>query len=291
VIGYRISRTELCDDITAENPKWLTRAVERTAVFTKAKKYAEKSSIWADVKAVYMRIQFEKCIYCERKLESEALGKIEQDVEHFRPKSSVRAFVPSAALTGLGVSVSPVPSGATGYYSLPYEVFNYSAACKPCNSTLKSDQFPIAGTYDFAGTSPKAMLKEKPLLIYPIGDFDADPESLIRFHGTSPQPVKSKGFGRHRALTTIEFFHLDDVLGRQNLFYGRAISIIALFPQLEAVAKGVNIEKAQRVIDGFTNDRAPHANCARSYVALYHRDRVEAAKMFEAAGDLIASHS
>lgn len=291
MIGYRTSRTAICNAIAAQEPMWLGRAADRTKGFVAAKKYEEKSSIWADVKVVYMRIQFDKCIYCERKLESEALGKIEQDVEHFRPKGNVRAFTPSAALTNQGVVVSAIPAGPAGYYSLPYDVFNYSAACKPCNSTLKSDQFPIAGAYDFAGANPKALLAEKPLLIYPIGDFDADPESLIRFHGTSPQAVKSRGLGRRRALTTIEFFRLDDVLARKNLFRERAVIITLIFPQLEAITAGVNVAKARRVVDGCTHDSAPHANCARSFVALHARDPVGAAKIADAAGELVASHS
>jgi hypothetical protein len=295
MITYRISRRDLEDLIETEKRGWLTRAGDRTEEFRRLGYYKEKSSIWSEVKPVYMRLQGScKCAYCERKLESTDYGKGEQDVEHFRPKGGVKAWRMPKALKESGITPTKVPKDFKGYYLLPYHPFNYSASCKPCNSALKKDYFPIAGTYDCEGESPQNLLKEDPFLIYPIGDFDDNPEDLISFHGTSPQPLAADGHARERALVTIEFFKLDDANKRKNLFRERAIIIVALFTLLEKQSKSPNEEERNRalnVINGFLGSHAPHTNCARSFKRLYEVDPVEAEAVFESASQLICSIS
>ncbi|MEI6827788.1 MAG: hypothetical protein WCK54_19525 [Desulfuromonadales bacterium] len=294
MIGYSITRKELETLIEAEKPGWLKKAAIRTAEFRKNGKYEEKSNIWSEIKPAYMRLQGDcKCSYCERKLESIDYGKGEQDVEHFRPKSSVREWKMPKNLADQGIKATTVP-GTGGYFLLPYNLFNYSASCKPCNSVLKSDYFPIAGTYDLSGDEPETLQKEKPYLIYPIGDFDCKPEDLIKFHGVSPQAAVKTGHDRARALVTIEFFELDDEACRKNLFRERAMIICTLFPQMvnftgssSATAK----KTAQNIIDGFTSPRSPHTNCARCFKQLFKTDPVEAEALFERAGEFIASVS
>ena len=293
MIAYRISIAELERLVAAEKVDWIQRAKGRTAGFRKAGKYAEASSIWGEVKAVYIRLQGEgKCIYCERKLEGEELGKAEYDVEHFRPKSSVRRWKAAQSLIDEGVKMAEPDNQATGYYLLPYHLLNYSAACKPCNSALKSDCFPIAGKYRYKGVNPKTLLAEKPLLIFPLGDFDVDPESLIRFHGVSPQPVATSGHERHRALTTIAFFELDDPIRRKNLMRERACLIAGMYPWLEILGGAPGpAAVAKTLIDGFTSQRNAHANCARSFRALYARDPAEALVLVERATAFIEASS
>jgi hypothetical protein len=163
LIGYRVSLTQLKQLVTAESANWIARARARTRGFVAAGRYRESSTIWSEVKVVYMRLQGEaKCVYCERKLEGEERGKAEHDVEHFRPKSSVRTWKAPAALAQQGVRITAPGAAAPGYHRLPYHLFNYSAACKPCNSALKSDCFPIAGTYKFGLGNPKTLGSEKP---------------------------------------------------------------------------------------------------------------------------------
>ena len=70
MIRYPITEQQLRDRIEAAVPGWLARAAERTARFIEEKCYDEKSNIWSEVKSVYMKIQFNKCIYCERQLAS-----------------------------------------------------------------------------------------------------------------------------------------------------------------------------------------------------------------------------
>ncbi len=276
MIAYRIKQAELEALIEAESPRWLKKASTRTAGFRERNCYDESSTIWSYVKAVYMRLQGDcKCAYCERKLESTPLGKIEQDVEHFRPKSRIRAWTLPKSLKDQDIMVTAVPDEKRGYFLLPYHPLNYLAACKPCNSLLKKDYFPIAGEYDLAGDDPAQLhIKEKPLLIYPIGDFDDAPEDLIRFYGVSPQAVAPNGFNRERALVTIEFFKLDDPTERKHLFRERAFIIVALYPQLEKLVDGtMDREKddAQQLVDGFTSPKSAHTNCARSFRDLFQR--------------------
>jgi len=93
MIGYPISKTKLKALIGAKSATWLTRADALTEEFRRKGKYREKSTIWSEVKEIYMDLQGEsKCAYCERKLEAVAHGKAEQDVEHFRPKGNVKAW-------------------------------------------------------------------------------------------------------------------------------------------------------------------------------------------------------
>jgi hypothetical protein len=187
----------------------------------------------------------------------------------------------------------PPPAGTGGYYLLAYHPLNYTACCIPCNSALKSSRFPIAGKYKCLGMDPTRLCDEKPLLIYAVGDFDDDPEDLIEFYGASPRAKRKSGHGRFRALVTIEFFALDDVVGRKNLVRERAMVIIALYPQLENQATGTAAEKiaAGLIIDGYTKAHAAHANCARSFVRLFRSKPAEAKEVFLNAADFVAASS
>lgn len=293
MIGYPITLTDLETLVENESPGWLALAAKRTAAFKKAGCYNEKKASWSAVKPVFMRLQGGcKCAYCERKLEAEPCGKGEQDVEHFRPKKNVRKWQPSKMLANAGVKVTAPESADGGYYLLAYHLFNYCAACKPCNSALKSDCFPIAGKYSTTGSDPAKLTIEKPLLIYPLGVFDDAPEKLIRFHGVSPQPVAQDGYQRHRALVTIEFFKLDDETRRKNLIRERAFIIVAMLPQLEkAKGTGPAASKARDLINAYLADTAPHANCSRSFHHLWESNPTEAERVADRAADYILSIS
>jgi hypothetical protein len=293
MIAYPITAIALEAAIEAHAKGWLAKAKKRTAGFRKKKAYSEKSSIWSQIKEVYMQLQGgSKCAYCERKLADPTYGKGEQDVEHFRPKKNVRAWKLPAALAGKGVKLT-APPGKGGYYLLPYHPFNYTASCKPCNSALKGDQFPIAGKYTYSGSDPAKLKKEKPYLIYPIGDIDADPETLIAFNGLSPATVHAAGFEHQRALVTIEFFKLDDLSGRKDLFIDRARVIMAMHPQLLnlASADAATRARAQGLVAAFTRPMAPHANCARSFQRLFAADPASADALFQAASNYLISNS
>ncbi len=290
MIRYRITLEHLRERMEKECPGWLKKAELRTAKFRKAKQYVKEKPIWSEVKPVYMKLQGDcKCAFCERKMEAVTYGKGEQDVEHFRPKSSIKAWKAPEALAKRGVAIAAVPKGEKGYYLLPYHPFNYTAACKPCNSALKSNYFPVAKKHHCAGADPKALLEEEqPLLIYPIGDFDEDPENLIRFYGASPYAVKRSGHGRKRALVTIEFFKLDAADAR-NLFRERAEIIRALYRELDdaATLKGMKKKAAMEMIKAYTSSTHQHANCARSFMRLYQENPAEAEEVYNHVREFI----
>lgn len=294
MIRYSVTAAKLRQLIEAESAGWMERAHEKTEGFRALGRYEENSSIWSEVKPVYMELQGEsKCAYCERKLESSDIGRIEQDVEHFRPKGNVKAWKPSQKLKDLNIPFTAVAGDGKGYHLLPYHIFNYAAACKPCNSTLKKDYFPIAGDYDLANENPQSLSDEKAYLIYPIGSVDEDPGKLIEFHGTSPLPVAATGHKRNRALVTIEFFRLDDPNKRKNLYRDRSMVIVGLYPLLKDTTVGTTAEKAaaRTKVKNLLHSGLPHFNCAKSFKRLFESDPVEAKEIYENALRLISTGS
>lgn len=294
MIGYRLTRAELEARVNVKNPTWLSRAAERTERSRTLGRYHGTSSIWSEIKGVYMEVQGDsKCAFCERKLESSSYGRAEQAVEHFRPKGRVRAWKPSTALVQAGVSVSLPPRKSGGYYLLAYDIFNYSASCHPCNSGLKRDFFPVAGNHELDGEHPESLASEQALLLYPIGDFETPPEDLIHFYGVSPQATAKSGHARNRALVTIEFFQLDSP-SRKNLILERARVIVSLFLALKTLAShppAADKTVAQQIVNGFKSPRSPHTNCALSFVRLFDKDLAEAKDLADHAGMLIESAS
>lgn len=243
---------------------------------------SEFKPLWSKIKQIYIDIQFSKCCFCEKPLE----GKIEQDVEHFRPKAEVKPWKTPVRLTGAGITVNQPSDGSSepGYKLLAYEPFNYAMACKTCNSTLKKNFFPIAGTRDSVGANPTQMKAEDALLIYPIGSIDSDPEQLIEFDALSPVPANTSGFGRKRALATIEIFRLDDAAKRRSLYKQRAFLLRLLFLELEGksnAATAAKRQKHQQAIDNLTSPEAPFTNCMRSFARLYDNDPARAEEIAE----------
>ena len=186
-----------------------------------------------------------------------------------------------------------MPPGNNGYYRLAYHIFNYAAACKPCNSALKKNGFPIAGTYRLEADDLEALKDEEAYLIYPLGDMDEDPEELIEFHGVVPRPIAARGHRRNRALVTIDFFKLGDPDERENLFMDRARIITALYPLLRTKASGGagDADKAVKTVASGHGGKLPHLNCARSFIRLFERAPEEAEAIYKAALRLVFSGS
>ena len=281
--------------IEQQKPGWLARAATRTAGFKALGKYDESSGIWSEIKPVYMRLQHSKCAYCERQLESEAVGRIEHDLEHFRPKKKAKPWKITSELAQAGVALTPPTTGSAdkGYHLLAYHPQNYCTSCKPCNSALKSDNFPIEGPRTPGGEEPTALNSEQPYLVNPVGDFDDAPQDLIAFHGLSPMAKASSGFKRRRGLVSIKFFRLDD-RRRKYLFRERADRIVSLFAFLQLVDLNAGTALAdtwQGLVDIFTAADAPHCNCARSFHKLYNSDKPEAQEIFNLSNEYLQSIS
>jgi hypothetical protein len=135
---------------------------------------------WSEVKGVFRELQGNKCAYCERVLPSGEVGVYEHDVEHFRPKGGIQPWPVPIALSTAGIVCSRPPDDNKGYYLLAYHPQNYAVSCKTCNEGIKKSYFPIARVYELTGEDPQLLLQhELPLLIFPLGDFDDDPETII----------------------------------------------------------------------------------------------------------------
>jgi 5-methylcytosine-specific restriction endonuclease McrA len=284
MIRYEITPAKLEQAIRKQSPKWLDTAKTRTNRFRKMKRYQEKSSIWSKIKLVYMTLQDGKCGYCERKFGADRESTIEHDVEHFRPKSAIKKWPPQTR-SSLKYAFSTGDASKVGYYLLPYNIFNYIVACKKCNSTYKSDYFPICGSARMcASDDVRALRSEKPLLIYPLGDIDDDPEALITFDGLTPIPVAQSGHKRRRALVTIDFFKL--AVGRDELLRERAQiirSVYIAFYALRNEATPFLKEAAKQTIELALSSKSPHTNCARAFHALCKKNFASAGKYYREA--------
>ena len=287
MIRYDMTEEALKDAIREIAPTWLDLAAARTEGFRDAGGYDEKMGMWSAIKDAYLRFQFDKCAFCERPFAAPPEGRIEHDVEHFRPKSAVKAW-PTAKIRERRKITFRYPMGdsdAKGYYLLSYSPLNYATACKNCNSSFKSSYFPIAKNRRPLCENPADAKEEEAYIPYPLGKFDDDPERIITFEGILPVPrVKSPSSVRHRrAQVTIAFFNLDL---REELLEDRSRVIAALWFFLDRTGDGeaeVVRDYARRMIALATAPSSPHTSCSRAYVDLYRRDVVKATAYFDAA--------
>jgi len=291
MIRYAISRADLAAAIEQEKPGWLAAAVQKTDHFRTVKDFDETASkhTWSDIKAVYIKLQQRKCSYCERKLGGLQYGKGEHDVEHFRPKSSVKAW-PTAKQkqqdpTRFNYNFTTGDQSTQGYYLLAYNMLNYTTSCKSCNSALKTNFFPIAATTRVLDSDDFAKInKELPLLIYPLSDVDDDPETLITFQGFVPVPRFKTGPRYRRARVTIDFFALDT---REDLLQIRAEVITKMWlafdtlqqPGLTAARK----KMAESILQFATSDKSDQTSCARAYLKLCKTDAALASQVNDLA--------
>lgn len=273
MVRYPIEKQELIDAIKKHKSTWLKRAEDRTKEYRQAAAYTGGNEFWGEIKDVYIKLQHEKCAYCETKLQGAELASKVHEVEHFRPKSSVKAWPlagnPFQSTWPLGAA-----SGA-GYYQLAYHPFNYAIACTRCNSTLKSNCFPVAGTRDVHGGDPTHMYGEDALLVYPVSDIDDDPTDIIGFEGVTAQARHTSGKKRQRALTTIHFFQLN----HQDLTTRRAEMLGQLYVNLENLAAGPTAPmkaKLESLIKKACAPEGQFSSCMRDYVQLYSQDLIKA---------------
>ena len=256
MIRYAITEPDLVDRIKAKRAKWFDEAAAIVNALSEAPTSSEFKPHWSKIKQVYINLQHSKCCFCETALE----GKINQDVEHFRPKAEVKRWELPERLAGKRIRLLQPDddSSEPGYKYLAYHPWNYAIACKFCNSTLKKNFFPIgAARFTSAKTAAGLDRREKAYLIYPIGENAVDPEFLIEFEGLSPRPKKrAPAFDQRRALVTIDFFQLDDAVNRPELFKARAYLLQLFYLELESFRTASSAELKrhhQDVIDSLTD--------------------------------------
>ena len=290
MIRYDITESDLLARIDRQRSGWRTRAEAATACFRRAGMYGEPGDtawnshlygvlpqpFWGQIKAVYMRLQKNKCAFCERKL---TVRVKDHDVEHFRPKRAVKAWPP----------LSTDPAFPEGYYLLAYHPLNYATTCEHCNRGLKRSYFPIAAARLSGQDDPASLQPERPLLIYPIGQKDTDPEELLGFQGIVPVPkyTDPTTHENHRARVTINFFDLQE---REELRRERAevIQTIYLALGLENAPETRRRRLARITIRQYTASGLQHTNCARCFVALYRRNPAQAERFATLAIHLLS---
>jgi hypothetical protein len=277
VIAYDVDIDAIQAAVDAIDPRWRSKAAQRTKTFVRAKKFEEVSSIWSVVKPAFIELQHGKCIFCERQLESSEYGRIEHDLEHFRPKSSVKPWPPAS-----WPEHYDAPMGAEskrGYYWLAYDLLNYAASCKVCNSPLKSNHFPIAGARSKMRRSSDQLAGELPYLCYPIGGLDDDPETLVTFIGTTAIPAAKTGHKKLRGQVIIDFFQLNE---RLQLHRERARMISLLGSALKSLEAGIDLQTNTQVESGLLRVHIPHTACLRAYRRLWNSDKTLAKKIHSA---------
>lgn len=288
MIRIQVQRQALLDAIHAARPNWVERARQRTSQYIADQDYSGGSEFWGEIKNVYIDRQFEKCAYCETKLQGKALASKVHEVEHFRPKSSVKAWpdLSRAYWRDLGLGFPTGAAHSKGYYALAYHPFNYAIACTRCNSTLKSNYFPVSGPRNVALADPSQGWSEQPLLVYPLSDLDDDPENLITFDGALAQATATGGPARDRALASIAFFQLN----HEDLAQRRARLLWPLWVLLESRRQAPNEELRKLQDDAIALARLASmefAACTRAFCRLHEADRAKAATYAAAARQLL----
>jgi len=273
VIRYDVSPDQLEALVEAEKPGWIADAIATTAELIADGQYSDKSLEWGDVKPVFMALQFNKCIFCEQQMEGE---RIHHDLEHFRPKSSIKKWPKRADEDLFDFELGD--KSDIGYFWLAYDLQNYAAACKFCNTSLKSNYFPIKGLRTLTpGTNVGALNgAELPLICYPIGRLDTKPSQILDFDITLAIPATKSGKRHDRARVMIEFFQLNE---RDDLHYQRALFIQLMFEGLE--------QDDTRKTDFLLSDRAPHSACLRAFHKLWKTDHARAMEAYDACRDVV----
>ncbi len=271
------------DFLTKVGNSWQDRASERTQHFISTGGYAEPpSAFWSEVKPHFQAVQHDKCVFCERQFETVEYGKIEFDLEHFRPKSSVKAWPPQRGRR-FDYDFPTGGDSPSGYYWLAYYLSNYAASCKVCNSTLKSNYFPVASN---RVTQPGDLAAESALLCYPINAIDDDPETLISFIATTAIPAGNGAWYDKRGRVIIDFFRLNL---RERLHRERAQLLSLLGNSLDAIDRGDADETDRKWDEFLATPRFPHLNCCRSFRRTWAADKPLAVQIWRACKAYVLS--
>jgi hypothetical protein len=142
------------------------------------------------------------------------------------------------------------------------------------------------------GEDPRALASELPLLLYPLGDLDDDPEDLLTFLGVTCVAQATAGFPLHRAQVTIDFFALND---REELWRGRAETLRNVYLALAVLNDPGSGHRAKQVADQrlreMLSPQSEHTNCARSFRRLYQQDSQLAGELADKAQAYLDSES
>jgi hypothetical protein len=288
MIRIELERQELIDRINAISATWIGRAKKRTDKYAQSRNYTGGNEFWGEIKKVYIDVQYEKCAYCETKLQGAVLASKVHEVEHFRPKSSISSW-PDRKREYWKDFPKRIQTGAAdtqGYYLLAYHPFNYAIACTRCNSTLKSNYFPIRGRRTVALADPSHDKDENCLLVYPLSDLAPNPNKILTFDGVLAVPINKTGAMHDRAVTTIWFFQLN----HEDLTTRRAEMLVPLWNILEAARNGPSLKDridAQQTLDRACGPKGQFSACMAAFRKLYDHDPAGARVQYDLAKRLL----
>lgn len=142
------------------------------------RKFEFDSAIYgkASVKTALLKMQHDKCCFCESKISHISYG----DVEHYRPKGGYKQTEQDEL---------HVP----GYYWLPYTWENLLLSCTLCNQQFKKNLFPLLEAQKRALSHYDDIALEQPLLINPSV---TDPRQYIGFRQEIPYAIEGNRYGK-----------------------------------------------------------------------------------------------
>jgi uncharacterized protein (TIGR02646 family) len=241
--------------------------VKQVAVDERHAKTNLRAKVWQSIKALLASVSFEKCWYCEVKIE-----RADGAVDHYRPKNKV----------------TECPDHE-GYWWLAFDWSNYRYSCTYCNSRRtgedttggKHDHFPLLIEEDRAREPTDDLRKEKPILLDPMRAVDV---TLLSFRPNGePEPAYDESeqpTWYTRAKNSISLYHLDlaqTETARHNLFL-KVKRLVADGDRFFDQAKAGN-ELAEEALDGkmddlseLIRDRAALAGVARLYLQGFRSD-------------------
>lgn len=214
-------------------------ALERMRYFFSAQATAPRrqdrfefdSSIWSSCREALRELFASKCAYCETPL----TGKMDFDVDHFRPKGSVRT--PNARID-------------SGYWWLAYEWANLYASCFVCAREYKRDFFPLDNESARARSPGDRLENERPLLLDPCLDW---PEDHLEFEVAGTVRPRSV-----RGATTIELCGLN----REHLIVRRRDAL----RQIDALLQRGN-DPTENAVEYVLDVRAPYKQAIWQHLA------------------------
>jgi len=175
---------------------------------------------------------------------------------------------------------------------LAYEPLNYCTACKKCNTPLKLNFFPVAAQRGETGEDINRLNDtERPLLPYPLGAVDEDPEEISTFDGVIAIPCKRNGPRWRRAKVTIAFFQLNR---REELLRERARCLVALDNALAIVESDFpseRVKQAEEDVRRLRSPVSPHCGCVRAACRMYEEDRSKFLALAEECRRFLAAES
>lgn len=203
-----------------------------------------------EVKRTLRAAQHDKCCFCESQITAVAFG----DVEHFRPKASVRQSLDE-------------PERKPGYYWLAYDWANLYLSCEQCNRRHKQSLFPLQDDTARVRSHRDArrVRTERPMFIDPGRE---DPAQYVGFRRAYAGPVA----GSRRGELTIGALGLNRIALRERRQSRRELLLGLLGCVRSWLSMGsppllrADAERAARLLLQALDDRAEYAAMARATV-------------------------